>query len=101
MYKYILLKQDGSKKDLGVSKKKKSLEELYRILQCTFVEIIPTDYYKGLGYGKCTMWGDEEARFNEKNVRNPHFNVLKGNVLLGELAEWDVVGNILMEQKEK
>lgn len=88
MYKYTLLKQDGSKEELG-TQKKKSLEELYETLGCQTVELIPSDYYEG--HGKCRMWADEEARFNKNNVRNPHFKVLAPG--------FDIVGDVLKEQK--
>ena len=92
-YKYTLLKQDGSTEDLGVSKKK-SLQELYEAIGCNMIEIIPSAYWVGKGFGRCTMYGDEEGRFVETNHRNPHFKVLvddNGGV-------WDVVGNILKEE---
>lgn len=92
MYQYTLLKQDGTIDDLGQSPEK-SLEELYEILECDLVEIIPSPYYAGKGHGKCIMWGDEEGRFNSNNVRNPHFNVLAGG--------YDVVGNIVKQQSVK
>ena len=94
-YKQILLKQDGTTQDLGTSPKKRTLEELYKILGCNIVEIIPSSYYEG--HGRCTMWGDEEGRFNKKNHRNPHFKVLIDD----QKREWDVVGNILKEEKVK
>jgi hypothetical protein len=92
-YKYTLLKQDGTTQDMGVSKEK-SLDEIYAILGCNMIELIPSDYWRGMGYGKCTMYGDEEGRFVETNHRNPHFRVLfdsAGN-------PWDVVGNILKKE---
>ncbi len=100
LYKYTRLGQDGSIEDLGVSKKK-TFNELYDILDCSTIEIIPFAYYKGLGHGRCSMYGDEEARFVIENNRNPHFNVLKGNPDLGEPAEWDIVGDIVKEEVAK
>jgi hypothetical protein len=97
LYQYTILKQDGTKEVLKPCKKK-TLKELYQILNCQMVEIIPNAYYEGLGHGHCTMWGDEEARFNPENYRNPHFKVLKGNIALEEEREWDVVGNIIKEE---
>ncbi len=96
-YKYTLLKQDGTVEDLGVGPKR-SFKELYGVLNCSTIEIINHAYYEGRGYGRCTMLGDEEARFNSENHRNPHFNVLKGDPELGEELEWDVVGDIIKEE---
>lgn len=94
LYKYTLLKQDGTELNLGVSKQK-PFSELYKFLNCGTIEIIEPTYWKERGYGKCTMYGDEEARFNSNNHRNPHFNVIEdldGN-------EWDVVGDIIEEKR--
>ena len=95
-YKYTLLKQDGTIEDLGTGKQK-DFKEFYSLLHCSTIEIIPHDYYAG----RATMYGDEEARFNSENKRNPHFRVLQGNQLLEEVAEWDVVGNIIKEEVVK
>lgn len=89
MYKYTLLKQDGTRLDLGTFKKKKTLAELYSALSCETVCIIPTPYYEG--FGKATMWGDDDGRFDPSDHRNPHFKVLGG--------DYDVVGDVLMELK--
>jgi hypothetical protein len=62
------------------------------------IEVIPADYWPEVYSDKIEYYGDEEGRFNENNHRNPFFKVLKGNPMLGELAEWDVVGDILREE---
>lgn len=90
-YKYTLLKQDGSIKELGVGTKKKLRE-----LNCRALEHIPETYYEG--HGRCTMWGDEEGRVNEENKRNPHFKVLIDAI---DDTEFDVVGDILKESLAK
>ncbi len=90
MYKYTILRQDGTKEVLPPSKKK-SFAELYKILNCTTIEIIPKSYYGKEGH--CTMFGDEEGRFVETNRRNPHFKDL-GN-------GYFVVGDIVKEEKIK
>lgn len=95
-YKYTLLKQDGTVEDLGVGKKK-DFREFYKILNCQMIELIPRDYYPDKS-GHATIYGDEEARFNEENYRNPHMKVLKGNPLLGEMPEWDCVGDLIKEE---
>lgn len=98
MIKYTLLRQDGTIKDLGTGKKK-NFKELYEILKCNIIEIIPDAYYDGWIDGKVECYGDEEGRYNEKNHRNPHFKVLQGDVSFGEPKEWDVVGDIVREEK--
>lgn len=90
-YKYTLYKQDGTIEDLGISKKK-TFAEFYKILNCKTIEIIPKEYSKEVG--RYTLYGDEEARFNTKNHRNPHFNILKDFYQ----DEWDIVGDIIKEE---
>lgn len=92
-YQYTILKQDGTKEVLEPCRKK-SLGELYRLLNCRTIEIVPSDYYKDMGFGRCTVYADENGRDLNGNVRNPHFKVL--NSLFGE--EYDVVGNVIKEE---
>jgi len=40
------------------------------------------------------MYGDEEARFNENNKRNPYFE----SIVAEDGAVWDVVGDIIKEE---
>jgi hypothetical protein len=96
-YKYTLLKMDGTTKDLGTGRKK-DFAEMYKILNCQTIEIIPEAYYQGLGWNRCSVYTDEEARFNSNNLRNKHFKVLRGNPDFGEPLEWDVVGNAIKEE---
>lgn len=85
-YKYTLLKQDGTIKELGTMPQQ-GFKQFYKILDCTTIEIIPPVYYE---QKDCTLYGDEEGRFNEENMRNPHFEVIADN--------YDVVGNIIKEE---
>lgn len=92
LYKYTILKQDGTKEELPLSPKK-NFAELYKILNCDIIEIIPSDYYKRAGWGHCTVYGDEEGRFNSKNNRNPHFEAIMAGGMV-----WDVVGDCVKEE---
>ncbi len=96
LYQYTILKQDGTSKVLPVSPKKDS-KELYKLLNCTTIEIIPSSYYSGLNWGRCIVFGDEEGRYNRLNERNPHFNVIQD--IFG--APWDVVGDCIREEVYK
>jgi len=87
-YKYTIYKQDGTIEVLPISKKK-DFKELYIILNCSTIEIIPSDYYPK-GFGHATVFGDEEGRLNEDNHRNPHFKVLAEG--------YDVIGNVIKEE---
>lgn len=97
LYKYTLLKQDGTEVDLGTSKKK-TFQDFYRILFCNTIQIIPADYYKNKKWGHVTVYGDEEARYNLNNKRNPHFEVLKDAIYHDE---WDIVGDCIKEEVAK
>lgn len=89
LYQYTLLYQDGTTDKLPPCPKK-TFHELYRLLGCDMIEIIPSDYYNKMGWGKCTVYGDEEARFNSDNHMNPHFHVLAPG--------FDIVGNCIKEE---
>lgn len=100
-YKYTLLKTDGTKEDLGTLAKNlefKGIGGLYEKLNCRTIELIPKDYwpeeYKKRGV---EMFGDEEGRFVDEPQRNKHFKVLKDF----ENNDWDVVGNVVVEEKVK
>lgn len=94
MYKNTLLKQDGTTQDLGTTEKELSLEQLYKILNCSIIEAIPEFYYKTEAY---ICWGDEEGRFKDSNIRNPHMKAVTDvNGMV-----WDCVGDIVMVQKVK
>lgn len=90
MYSYTLYKQDGSIEELGEFEKRFNLDQLYKALNCSIVEIIPRDYYDVKEHGRATMWGDEEGRFNSDNKENPHFKNLGDG--------FNVVGDILKEK---
>lgn len=91
-YLYTIYRQDGSIEKLDPCPKK-TFKELYEILDCSTIELIPKVYFETKGWGRCVCYGDEEARFNDENHRNPHFNVLMENG-----RAWDVVGDIVKEE---
>jgi hypothetical protein len=95
LYRYTLLKQDGTTKELKPSPRK-DLSEMYKILNCTTIEIIPKAYYQHKDYGACVIWGDEEARFKSTNKRNPHFETLMD---ADTQVVFDIVGDVLLERK--
>ncbi len=90
-YKYTLLKQDGTTKDLGISKQK-SFKEFYNILDCHTIELIPNAYV--IGNKRANYYGDEEGRFNSNNHTNPHFKIITD--IFGQ--DCDVVGDIIKEE---
>lgn len=98
-YHYKLYKQDGEVVDLGV-RDSMPVKEMYQVLDCTMVEVIPRPYYPETDKAdsNVTYWGDEEGRYKDGNQRNPFMEVLQGDTKLGEPAEWDCVGNLLREE---
>lgn len=100
-FRYELLRQDGTVKHFKAGKRKK-FTELYKILNCTLLELIPAPYYsEAYNNHHTAIFADEEGRFHPENIRNPHFLVLPGDPDLGEPAEWDVVGNAIAEIEVK
>lgn len=92
-YRYTILCQDGQKIKLGVSEKK-NFKDFYEILNCDMIEVIPTDYYPAWMNKRATVYGDEEGRFKQSNIRNQHMKVLtdvEGN-------QWDTVGYLILEE---
>jgi hypothetical protein len=101
LYQFTLLKQDGTQEDLGTRHGDMPLAEMYKVLGCSTIELIPNDYYERKDV---LLWGDEEGRFAQevidgevqpKNHRNPQFKVLRDDV--GNA--WDVVGDILLQEE--
>ncbi len=86
-FQYTLLKQDGSTEDLGIRREIK-FDELYKILDCRTIEIIPEQYHQR-DWGECTVYGDEEGRFRSTNKRNPHTQVIGG--------DWFCVGDLVRQ----
>lgn len=93
LYKYTIYKQDGTIEELEPCPGK-DFKALYKMLNCEIIELIPDLYYKSKNWGKVTVYGDEEGRFNSENIRNPHFDVL----IDADGSEWDVVGNLIKEE---
>ncbi len=100
LYKYTILEQGGGIRELPPCKKKefRGAGGLYDLLGASMIEIIPPDYYKSRKYGHCTMYGDEEGRFNTNNHRNPHFDTIVDGY---DGSVWDVVGDIVKEEVAK
>ena len=99
LYQYTILHFDGSKEVLE-PRKKMSLDELYKTLDCRTVETIPTDYFADGMNKRATIYGDEEGRRfdgTDRLRRNQHMKVLKGDLMNPEM-EWDCVGDLLMEE---
>lgn len=99
-FTYRLLKQDGTTKRIGKAVPRFDLQGLYDALGCTHVELVPPAYYPDEYAGKVVAIygnGEDDVRSRAGIVRNPHLKVLEGDPTLGEPAEWDVVGDVLLE----
>lgn len=109
-YTYSIRKQDGTVEDLGSFNKELPFKTetnqrtgevtkgLYSYLKCTTIELIPEMYFDQQDWaqelkGTVTCFGDEDARANNLNVRNPHFSAMfeaNGHV-------WDIIGDIIVQ----
>jgi len=89
LWHYILLKQDGTREDLG-TRTKMTFGDMYAILNCTTIEMVPMAYWtQEFNVWGTSIYADEDARANNTNIRNPHFLVLEGDPTIGEPLEWD------------
>ncbi len=102
-YKYTLLKQDGTTDLIGERLKEMELAEMYKLLDCHLVEVIPDSYYPDGTADTTVIFGDEEGRFKSTNHRNPHMKVLKDTGFEyangSAPAEWDCVGDLLLVEE--
>lgn len=94
LYKYTQLFPDGTEQSFTVERQL-GYKELQKLVGGR-LELIPHDYYADNEWGKCTVFGYEEARLDSQ-PRNKHFQVLKDH--LGNA--WDVVGVCVREEKLK
>jgi len=46
MWIYTLLNQDGTKEELAQVEKEVDIKQLYKWLNCSLVDLIPSDYYQ-------------------------------------------------------
>lgn len=71
-YKTYLVEQDGEVQLIATGDKPLELDTIKEVLGCSIAEVIPDRYALDafLQMGKLTIYGDEEARFKEGNVRN-------------------------------
>lgn len=98
LYQYTILKQDGTKVVLD-PQKKMDFDKVREILKCRTIEFIPKDYHPDWIKGFRYVMGDENAGVaiemsERKAIRNQHMLVLTD--MFNE--EWDVIGDLLLEQ---
>jgi hypothetical protein len=100
-FTYELLGQDGTTKVIAENVPRKTVQDFYEILKCSTVELIHPAYYPGKYEPGWVVYGDENGQDNSENIRNPFMQVLEGDPAYGEPAEWDVVGNLILEKEVK
>lgn len=127
-FDYILYRANGEKVVIDRGVARKEWDEIKTILNARTLEIMPKEYIdeatdEDIGKVRCTYYMDEEARLkDETNVRNNWFKVIEskpiGNnddpfsedfevITVGVptnergLLEWDIVGDVLLEKKNK
>lgn len=89
LYKYTLYRQDGIIEEYEPCPRK-DFTEIYKLLDCETIQILPSEYYAHQKWGRCYVYVDEEGRFDSDNYQNPFFKELEPG--------WDVVGNALKEE---
>lgn len=87
-YLYTILRPDGGK-SVSEPRKKMTLEELQKAVG-GLIEIVPNIYYKHQKWGRCTVYVNEEGRFEKPAERNPFFEDLGDGLY--------IVGNALKEE---
>ncbi len=87
--KYTYYYQDGTTKE--VIREKMTLEELQFAVGGR-IEIVPQAYYAHQKWGKCTVYVNEEGRFDSGNLQNPFFKELEPG--------FDVVGLAIKESSK-
>lgn len=97
-FKYSLLKTDGTIEEISEPRDRMVVQDFYPILDATLCELIPFEYYPEQYQSGYIIYGDEEARLKNKE-RNKHMLVLEGDTSIGEPEEWDVVGDLILEQE--
>ena len=73
LYRYTLLKTDGTEQDLGTRDHEMFLHYMQKAVGGP-LELIPPAYYSHQKWGQCTVYGDEEGRFKSK-PDNLHFHM--------------------------
>lgn len=93
-FRYELLKQDGTIQHYPAQKRKK-LGTMIKILGAAQIAVVPPVYYPQR-YETAALYSDKDVNWDQ-NVRNPHLNVIPGNVEDGEPEEFFIVGDVLAE----
>ena len=93
-FRYELLREDGTIKHYPAQRRKK-LGTMIKILQASQIAVVPVVYYPQK-YETVAMYSDKDINWDQ-HVRNPHLNVIPGNVEDGEPEEFFIVGDVLAE----
>lgn len=94
-FRYELLKQDGTIKHFDAGKRKK-LGEMYKILGCQQVHVVPGAFFTEKYAGKAVGYQDAETTLNPFAEANPLFKRVPGEAD-EEVEFYEVSGDVLME----
>ena len=93
-FRYELLCEDGTIKHYPAQRRKK-LGTMIKMLNAAQIAVVPVVYYPQK-YETVAMYSDKDINWDQ-HVRNPHLNVIPGNVEDGEPEEFFIVGDVLAE----
>lgn len=96
LYQYTILKTDGTIEELAPSPKK-DFKELYKIIGCETIELVPKPFHPGWIKGYRTIFADESGRLNGKA---PNRNMTVAYDEIFQEAVY-IVGDVVLEQKIK
>ncbi len=97
-FRYELLREDGTIKEYPAQKRKK-VGTMIKMLGANQLAVVPVAYYPQR-YDTAALYSDKDINWDE-HIRNPHLNVLPGNVEDGEPEEFFIVGDVLAEIEVK
>ena len=91
-YRYTRLKQDGTSEIVAEQKKKIEHGALVALVGGD-LELVPSAYYAGKGWGRVDCYADEDARHKGGGF-NPHFHDLGGAFFIpGDVIRVETVKN--------
>lgn len=89
-WRYSRLKTDGTIETICLRDTEMKISELQAEVG-GYIEVVPPDYYAGKGWGESTCYCDEESRFKEPVIQNPHFHDLGHG--------FDIVGDVIRVER--
>lgn len=88
LYQYTVYRQNGDVDVLEPCEKKTWDGEggLYELIHCQIIQEVPKVYFSEAMNKRGYAWCDEEGLFNQEKKRNPHFEVVDGGFIVGDIV---------------